>query len=310
MAFPNLSLISDEQRLEGDVMASERTDQGPSNPKQDVVPSGGASRGRGAADFGQSLEMMSGLWTSWMERYFGATQNWIEADKPWWKVTPDEITGSMLAGGMKQVNDLLAKDPLLGYVDQMWNANPMRTVVPIDWAEITRALRTVWLLSLRKPKDAAELEPRPDHVARPYDHRCMERGGPAASWAKPTATNPKNRLPPQSDKRFAAPDWQGNPIYRTMKELYLLASDWLLKQGEIEGLDEAERLRLNFHLRQFVDAMSPTLLLLSNPDAVRRAFETGGASVADGARNLLSDLKEGRLSIVDLTAFAPGVISH
>ena len=85
-----------------------------------------------------------------------------------------------------------------------------------------------------------------------------------------------------SDKRFAAPEWSNNPIYRTLKEMYLLASDWLLKQGEFEGMDEAERQRLNFHLRQFVDAMSPTLLLMSNPDVLRRAIETGGTSLADG----------------------------
>ncbi len=91
-----------------------------------------------------------------------------------------------------------------------------------------------------------------------------------------------------------------------MKEMYLLASDWLLRQTEAEDLEEAERQRLNFHLRQFVDAMSPSLMLLSNPVALRRAMETGGASLADGARNLLSDLKEGRLSMVDATAFAPG----
>jgi len=30
----------------------------------------------------------------------------------------------------------------------------------------------------------------------------------------------------------------------------------------------AERQRLDFHLRQFVDAMSPTLLLVSNPGAL------------------------------------------
>ena len=35
-------------------------------------------------------------------------------------------------------------------------------------------------------------------------------------------------------------------------------------------------------------------------------METGGASLADGARNLLHDLKEGRLTMVDATAFAPG----
>ena len=33
------------------------------------------------------------------------------------------------------------------------------------------------------------------------------------------------------DKRFAAPEWQHNPAYRTLKELYLLASEWLLCGG-------------------------------------------------------------------------------
>ena len=34
-----------------------------------------------------------------------------------------------------------------------------------------------------------------------------------------------------ADKRFAAPEWQDNPIFRTLKEFYLLASDWLLRQA-------------------------------------------------------------------------------
>jgi polyhydroxyalkanoate synthase len=52
--------------------------------------------------------------------------------------------------------------------------------------------------------------------------------------------------------------------------------------------------------------MSPTLLLASNPAALRRVLETGGISLADGVRNLLHDLKQGRLSMVDTAAFAPG----
>src|SRR5208337_4184393 len=67
-----------------------------------------------------------------------------------------------------------------------------------------------------------------------------------------------------------------------------------------------DRHRLEFHLRQFVDVMSPTLLLVSNPVALRRAVETGGASLAEGMRNLLHDLNEGQLSMVDAAAFAPG----
>src|SRR5262249_50425427 len=71
-------------------------------------------------------------------------------------------------------------------------------------------------------------------------------------------------------------------------------------------LEPAERLRLVFHVRQLVDATSPTLFLPTNPAALRKAFETGGSSVADSVRHLLADLREGRLSMTDTEAFAPG----
>jgi polyhydroxyalkanoate synthase subunit PhaC len=125
-------------------------------------------------------------------------------------------------------------------------------------------------------------------------------------WMGAVEPSSRRRRASPVDKRFAAPEWQTNPGYRLLKEVYLLASDWLLKQGAADDMDEAERQRITFHLRQFVDAMSPALLLMSNPVALRRAIETGGASVAAGARNLLADLSAGRLSMVDADAFAPG----
>ena len=85
-------------------------------------------------------DMMLGPWMLWMERYFGAARDWIDSDKPWWQVTPFDLIDNMLSGGVKQLNEMIAKDPLLGSIDQIWNANPLREVVPIDWAEITRAL--------------------------------------------------------------------------------------------------------------------------------------------------------------------------
>jgi polyhydroxyalkanoate synthase len=91
-----------------------------------------------------------------------------------------------------------------------------------------------------------------------------------------------------------------------LKEVYLLASDWLLKHGDMADMGDADRLRLNFHLRQFVDAMSPALLLAFNPVALRRAFKTGGTSLADGMRNLMSDIRQGRLSMVDERPLRPG----
>ncbi len=52
--------------------------------------------------------------------------------------------------------------------------------------------------------------------------------------------------------------------------------------------------------------MAPVNYLLTNPAALKRAFETGGASLAEGTRNLLADLQEGRMSMTDANAFRPG----
>jgi polyhydroxyalkanoate synthase len=288
-------------------MAAKRTEEGRQpEQQQDKVSSDGQMRGSSDADSGPPRpDLMLNLWVSWLEKYFGAARDWIDTDKPWWSVTADEVSGKMLAGGVKQLNDILLQDPILRSIDQMWNANPLREVVPVDWAEITRALRTVWLYSSRTPaKGMAAVTELNLTLWRSAIDAWTEAS--KGWWGLAGPDSSQESAPPRSDKRFAAPEWHNNPIYRTLRELYLVASDWLLKQGEIEGMDEAERQRLNFHLRQFVDAMSPALLLVSNPTALRRAMETGGASLAEGARNLLNDLKEHRLSIVDLTAFAPG----
>src|SRR6266403_3030428 len=62
------------------------------------------------------------------------------------------IQNNMLAGGVKQFSQVLANDPLLRTMDQMWNANPFHEIVPVDWAKLARALRTVWLQSLGMPE--------------------------------------------------------------------------------------------------------------------------------------------------------------
>jgi polyhydroxyalkanoate synthase len=254
---------------------------------------------------------MLGVWASWMEAASKAGGGLLAGagggaaagpGKPWWQITQDDLLGGMLAGGMRQLNEALQQDAMLRTLDQMWNANPFREIVPVDWAEVARALRTVWLRVLARPETpvaTAELNASLWRSALEAWNEVGQRWWSGAAAAPPAGGG--------ADKRFAAPEWHTNPAYRVLKEAYLLASDWLLKQGQAaDDLDEKERRRLDFHLRQFVDAMSPTLLLASNPAALRRAMETGGASLAAGLHNLQEDLKAGRLSMVDLTAFAPG----
>ena len=269
-------------------------------------PTSTRSPGNGTASGPAAMpgpEAMLGVWTSWMEAMAGpAGRSWAQSAGPWWQMATGDLFGPTFAGGAGQLGDALAKDPFLRSVDRMWNANPMRDIVPVDWAEVVAALRTVWLRSMARPDAAmaAATELNAD-LWRSAVEAWNEAG---RRWWEGAAASPAGG----GDKRFAAPEWHTNPAYRTLKEAYLLASDWLLRQSaaQADGMDEAERRRLDFHLRQFVDAMSPTLLLASNPAALRRAIETGGASLADGARNLLSDLEAGRLSMVDVKAFAPG----
>ncbi len=250
-------------------------------------------------------DVMLGLWASWMDR-MAAGQASAGQGKPWWQMTTDAPAPDLLAGGVQQLEESLSKDPMLRSIDQMWNANPLREVVPIDWAEIARALRTVWLRSLRTPETAKAIVDFNTDLWRSALEVWHEAG---QRWLGRAETAPtQGPVSASADKRFAAPEWHTNPVYRTLKEVYLLASDWLMKQADAvdDDMDEAERQRINFHLRQFVDAMSPTLMLMSNPAALHKAIETGGASVVAGSRNLMADLNAGRLTMVDAEAFAPG----
>ena len=249
-------------------------------------------------------DAMLGLWASWMDRMAAHGQTSAAQGKPWWQITTDAPAPDLLTGGVKQLEEGLLKDPTLRSIDQMWNANPLREVVPVDWAEIARALRTVWLRSLRKPETVKAIVDFDTDLWRSAREVWQEAGQRWLGLANPAPTQGPGAA--SADKRFAAPEWHTNPVYCTIKEVYLLASDWLLKQADDDDLDEAGRQRINFHLRQFVDAMSPTLMLMSNPAAVHKAIETGGASVVAGARNLMADLNAGRLSMVDAEAFAPG----
>jgi polyhydroxyalkanoate synthase len=140
--------------------------------------------------------------------------------------------------------------------------------VPVDWAEIARALRIVWLRSLKKPGKALAVVDFNQDLWRSALEVWHEAGQRWLGLAG--ASSGTGQTSAALDKRFAAPEWHTNPAYRTLQQVYLLASDWLLEQGNVDDMDEAEQQRITFHLRQFVDAMSPTLFLMSNPAAFRR----------------------------------------
>jgi polyhydroxyalkanoate synthase subunit PhaC len=114
--------------------------------------------------------------------------------------------------------------------------------------------------------------------------------------------------PDASDRRFADPAWQDNPAFFWLCQCYLvfrrLAED-LVAAGE---LDEPGREKAEFAVSLLADALAPTNLLVTNPAALKRAFDTGGRSVLVGARNFLDDLRHngGRPRQVDKSPFRLG----
>ena len=110
------------------------------------------------------------------------------------------------------------------------------------------------------------------------------------------------------DRRFADPAWDDNPGYFAVRQAYLAArrlSEDLLAAGRGNPLaDQKAQLAVGLSF----DALAPTNFLATNPAAIKKAFETGGASLLAGARNLLDDLAHngGRPRQVDTAPFELG----
>jgi polyhydroxyalkanoate synthase len=93
-----------------------------------------------------------------------------------------------------------------------------------------------------------------------------------------------------ADKRFADPAWQDNPAFFAIGQAYLAAvqlADDLLAAGQGDAMTDAKaRLAADLMLA----GLAPTNYFATNPAALKRAFETGGASAVAGARNFVDDL--------------------
>ena len=116
---------------------------------------------------------------------------------------------------------------------------------------------------------------------------------------------------PGRDKRFKHPDWTENAMFSFIRESYLVAARSLLSSvRDVNGLDPANARKVDFYTRQFVDAISPSNFIATNPEVLTTTLQTGGQNLLRGLENLLADLDrgEGRLSITmtDMKSFRLG----
>ncbi len=116
---------------------------------------------------------------------------------------------------------------------------------------------------------------------------------------------------PASDRRFRDDTWKESEIFDFIKQSYLLSARYVNDVvSHVDGLDPKTAQKVDFYSRQFIDAMSPSNFLLTNPEVLRRTAETGGENLLKGLSNLLADLERGRgklsIKMTDTEAFRLG----
>lgn len=118
--------------------------------------------------------------------------------------------------------------------------------------------------------------------------------------------------PEADDRRFKDAEWSDNAVFDYIKQLYLLHSKALTDMvNSSDGLSEKSRQKVDYFMRQFVSAMSPTNFATLNPEVIRKTLETGGANLLEGMEQLLKDLEASQsgslnVSMTDMSAFKVG----
>jgi polyhydroxyalkanoate synthase len=118
-------------------------------------------------------------------------------------------------------------------------------------------------------------------------------------------------VPTKSDSRFKDEDWSANFLFDLIKQSYLISARHI--QGavsQVHGLSPESEKKVAFFTRQYVDALSPTNFLLTNPQVLRETLSSGGQNLVRGLNNLLADIEKGggelQISMTDEKAFKLG----
>lgn len=115
-----------------------------------------------------------------------------------------------------------------------------------------------------------------------YAHAC------AAAIA--AGQTPEQIEPPRRDRRFAASEWRQWP-FNLWHQAFLLNQNWWEQATDgIWGMSRHHQHLVGFSARQWLDLFSPGNHLATNPVALRRTGEQGGANLLRGLAYWSEDL--------------------
>jgi polyhydroxyalkanoate synthase len=111
----------------------------------------------------------------------------------------------------------------------------------------------------------------------------------------------------EGDDRFRDDAWRANPFFHALMQQYLGFTRTLERLiYDTPGVEESEAHSAAFWLRHWCNAIAPSNFPLTNPEVLRRAFDSGGASLRQGFEEWLRDLLAGDLRMVDPAHFELG----
>lgn len=99
--------------------------------------------------------------------------------------------------------------------------------------------------------------------------------------------------PYQRDKRFKDEAWSNNVYFDFLKQFYLMHVHWLehlIKQDK--RIHDKNKEQVLFFVMQFLDAISPSNFVFTNPTVFYETITTNGKNLVDGFANLLEDVKK------------------
>jgi len=117
--------------------------------------------------------------------------------------------------------------------------------------------------------------------------------------------------PHRADRRFTDETWSENPWFDFIKQYYLLASKHLSDAvKDVKGFDKKTSQKVDFYTQQYIDALSPSNFLITNPEVLKQTLESGGENLLKGLQNLIEDYERGEgklaISMTDYDAFEVG----
>jgi len=143
----------------------------------------------------------------------------------------------------------------------------------------------------------------PHHMAMIPSERLTEIQKEYFAELAHLTTNPESIE--LKDRRFAGKAWHSS-WSKIIAATYLLNSKHLMELAKAVDTDDKAKQKILFTTEQMIDALSPSNFIATNPEVLENIISSQGQSIQNGIVNLLGDMKKGKVSQTDESAFEVG----